>query len=118
MVEGKRRDTLASAGEAVGARQQRRVRRAAEIFLQRHPDLSRLQLRFDAMLLTPRRLPRHLKDAWQADIMLPSRGRYLPVTWPPAPVFPKPRHDPPRQEERRTGKECGTTCRTCCRPTT
>lgn len=71
IVEVKHRGTVASAGEAIGARQQRRVRRAAEMFLQRHPDLAGLQLRFDAMLLTPRQLPRHLKDAWQTDIMLP-----------------------------------------------
>jgi len=71
IVEVKRRDSLAAAGEAVSRRQQRRVRHAAEAFLQRHPDLAGLQLRFDAVLLAPRRLPRHIKDAWQADMILP-----------------------------------------------
>lgn len=71
VVEVKHRDTLTAAGEAVGPRQQRRVRRAAEHFLQRHPALAGLQLRFDAVLLAPRRLPRHLKDAWNADTLLP-----------------------------------------------
>src|SRR3546814_1158796 len=51
IVEVKHRDSLIAAGEAIGPRQQRRIRRAAEHFLQRHPDLARLNLRFDAMLL-------------------------------------------------------------------
>ena len=71
IVEVKHRDSLALAGEAVGGRQQRRVRRAAELFLQRRPELAHLQLRFDAVLLVPGRLPSHLKDAWNADTMLP-----------------------------------------------
>jgi putative endonuclease len=71
IVEVKHRDSLAVAGEAVGPRQQRRVRRAAEHFLQRRPDLAGLQLRFDAVLLVPRQLPRHLKDAWNVDTLLP-----------------------------------------------
>lgn len=70
-VEVKRRATLADAGAAVAPRQQRRIRRAAEHFLQRRPNLAVLQLRFDAVLLTPGRLPCHLKDAWNADTMLP-----------------------------------------------
>src|SRR3546814_682815 len=48
IVEVKHRDSLIAAGEAIGPRQQRRIRRAAEHFLQRHPDLARLNLRFDA----------------------------------------------------------------------
>ncbi|HEY9536285.1 MAG TPA: YraN family protein, partial [Kiloniellaceae bacterium] len=71
IVEVKHRDSLIAAGEAIGPRQQRRIRRAAEHFLQRHPDLARLNLRFDAMLLVPRQLPRHLKGAWNADTLLP-----------------------------------------------
>jgi len=71
IVEVKRRDTVAGAVEAISPRQQRRVRRAAELYLQRHPDLAGLQVRFDALLLTPGRLPRHMKDAWNTDTMLP-----------------------------------------------
>jgi putative endonuclease len=71
IVEVKRRDSLAAACEAVGGRQQRRVRRAAEAYLQRHPELTRLQPRFDALLLAPRRLPRHIKGAWNTDTALP-----------------------------------------------
>jgi putative endonuclease len=58
-------------GEAVSRRQQRRVRRAAEAYLQLHPELAGLQLRFDAVLLSPRHLPHHIKQAWSADTLLP-----------------------------------------------
>ena len=71
IVEVKRRGRLDSAGEAVTPRQQRRIRRAAELYIQRHPELAGLQPRFDAVLLVPRHLPQHLKDAWNADTVLP-----------------------------------------------
>ncbi len=53
-------------GDAVpGARQRRRIERAATAFLARHPDLARHDLRFDLMVVRPWRLPRHLPDAWR-----------------------------------------------------
>ncbi|MEX2631841.1 MAG: YraN family protein [Tistlia sp.] len=64
-VEVKRRDAPAAAAEAIGGRQRRRIERAAEAFLQRHPGLAGCRLRFDAVLLSRRRLPRHLADAWR-----------------------------------------------------
>lgn len=64
-VEVKRRDDPAAAAEAIGGRQRRRIERAAAAFLQRHPALAGCRLRFDALLLSPRRLPRHLADAWR-----------------------------------------------------
>lgn len=71
VVEVKHRDSLAGAVEAIGPRQQRRLRRAAELFLQRHPELAGLELRFDALLLAPRQLPRHVADAWRSDTISP-----------------------------------------------
>ena len=41
-----------------------RLRRAASAYLARNPDLSRLALRFYAMLVTPWSWPRHLAGAW------------------------------------------------------
>ncbi|HKW53800.1 MAG TPA: YraN family protein, partial [Stellaceae bacterium] len=32
------------------------------------PDLAHLAPRFDVMLVTPGRLPRHLADAWRGDM--------------------------------------------------
>jgi putative endonuclease len=64
-IEVKARASLADAGEAVGPRQRRRVARAFEHFLALHGSLAGLVQRFDVMLVTPGRLPRHLSNAWR-----------------------------------------------------
>jgi putative endonuclease len=64
-IEVKARASLSLAAEAVGARQRRRVARALDHFVATRPELARLSLRYDVMLVTPRRLPRHLADAWR-----------------------------------------------------
>ena len=51
--------------EAVGTRQRRRVERAAEAFLARHPALAQCDVRFDVMLIVPWRPPKHIMDAWR-----------------------------------------------------
>ncbi len=60
-TEGAMEDALA----AVGTRQRRRVERAAEAFLARHPALARCDVRFDVMLIVPWRPPKHIMDAWR-----------------------------------------------------
>jgi putative endonuclease len=67
VVEVKSRGELATAAAALPPRQRRRITRAAEAFLLAHPELSGLGLRFDLMLVAPRRLPRHWRGAWRAD---------------------------------------------------
>ncbi len=52
-------------------RQRRRIERAAEAFLQRHPGLAGLDQRFDVVLLAPRRRPHHLENAWHIEEALP-----------------------------------------------
>ncbi len=64
-VEVKRRDSLETAAAALRPAQQRRIGRAAEAFLRDRPELAALRLRFDLVLVTPGRLPRHLPDAWR-----------------------------------------------------
>jgi putative endonuclease len=49
----------------VGARQRARIARAAQAFLARRRDLDGLDVRFDLVVVTPRRWPRHIKDAWR-----------------------------------------------------
>jgi putative endonuclease len=66
-VEVKARSDLATAGESLTPRQRRRIARALEHFLVQRPDLAGLALRFDVMLVSPRRWPRHLVDAWRVD---------------------------------------------------
>ncbi|MDJ0947192.1 MAG: YraN family protein [Kiloniellales bacterium] len=65
MVEVKARADAGSAADALQARQRRRIERAALAFLQRHPEFAALRLRFDMMLIVPRRWPRHIIDAWR-----------------------------------------------------
>ena len=67
VIEVKARPTLAQAAESIGAHQRKRVTRAAEAFLAQHPALAALDLRFDAMLAAPWRLPVHIRDAWRPE---------------------------------------------------
>lgn len=62
VVEVKTRSSLADAAESIRPEQQARIRRAAEWLLNRRPDLARLTIRFDAVLVLPRRWPKHLVD--------------------------------------------------------
>jgi putative endonuclease len=64
-IEVKARTTLAEAGAAISAIQRDRLARAAGAYVARHPALAGCDIRFDAMLVAPRRAPRHLKDAWR-----------------------------------------------------
>ena len=59
-VEVKARATLDDAAYAVTTRQQARIIAAAQAWLAAHPEHAEFELRFDAMLIAPRRLPRHL----------------------------------------------------------
>jgi putative endonuclease len=65
MIEVKARPSASEAIEAVSPRQRQRIARASLAFLQRRPDLENKALRFDLMLVTPRRPPRHVIDAWR-----------------------------------------------------
>ncbi len=65
-VEVKARPTQAQALEAIGARQQARLVRAAERFVTRFPRFAAFARRFDAVLVTGDRwLPLHVKDAFR-----------------------------------------------------
>lgn len=65
IIEVKARADATAAAEALQPRQLKRLERAAAHFLGRNPALAGLDLRFDVVLVTPRRLPRHMKDAWR-----------------------------------------------------
>lgn len=64
-VEVKRRADFASGAEAVTPAAQRRIVRAAELYLRRNPSLAGLALRFDVIVITPFAIPRHIVDAWR-----------------------------------------------------
>jgi putative endonuclease len=63
-VEVKARVSFDDAAEAVTARQQRRIAAAASAWLAKHPDDATRDLRFDAVLVAPRRIPRHIPAAF------------------------------------------------------
>jgi putative endonuclease len=65
-VEVKARATLDEAAYAVTPRQQARIINAAQTWLVVHPEYAEFELRFDAILIAPRRLPRHLLAAFDA----------------------------------------------------
>ena len=65
-IEVKARANLDEAAYAVTARQQARIIAAAQAWLMAHPEHAEFELRFDAMLIAPRKLPRHLVAAFDA----------------------------------------------------
>jgi putative endonuclease len=65
-VEVKARGKLDAAAEAVTERQRRRIAAAAEAWLAAHPRQAYAEIRFDAVLVLPRRWPRHLLAAFDA----------------------------------------------------
>ncbi|NJO55371.1 MAG: YraN family protein [Rhodospirillales bacterium] len=55
------------ATEVLSAGQRRRIVRAAELFLASRPDLARMDVRFDLIIIGGRRWPRHIQAAFRAD---------------------------------------------------
>ncbi len=64
-IEVKARGTRDLAAEALGARQQARIARAAELYLAARPGLDLRGVRFDVVILAPRTWPQHIRDAWR-----------------------------------------------------
>jgi putative endonuclease len=67
-VEVKARDSFDDAAEALGKRQQSRIIGAAQWWLAGHPEDAMSNMRFDAILVIPRHLPRHLPAAFDASM--------------------------------------------------
>jgi putative endonuclease len=65
-IEVKARASLDDAAYAVTPRQQARIVNAAQAWLMAHPEHAEFELRFDAILIAPRRLPRHVLSAFDA----------------------------------------------------
>jgi putative endonuclease len=64
-VEVKARGLYETAAESLQQRQRARLQRAAELFMATRPAFAGFDMRFDVVLVTPRRLPSHLADAWR-----------------------------------------------------
>lgn len=66
-VEVKARAKLDDAAWSVTGRNQRRVAAAASAWLAAHPEDAMSDMRFDAILVAPRSLPRHIQGAFEAE---------------------------------------------------
>jgi putative endonuclease len=64
-VEVKARNTLDAAAESVSPRQRQRIAAAAEAWLATYPDDSIKDIRLDAMLVVPGKMPRHIMGAFE-----------------------------------------------------
>ncbi len=65
-VEVKARATLDDAAESITPRGRQRIVAAAEAWLSRNPDDASAPMRFDAVLVAPGRIPRHIPGAFDA----------------------------------------------------
>ena len=63
-VEVKYRPTLVQAMEAITVQNQIRVAKSSAVFLQKNPKYKDYQVRYDAVLLAPKKWPKHLQNAW------------------------------------------------------
>jgi putative endonuclease len=63
----KARAKLDDAAEAVLPRQKRRIIAAAEAWLAAHPEHAGYDLRFDAVLVAPGKLPQHIVSAFEVE---------------------------------------------------
>jgi putative endonuclease len=63
-AEVKARPTIDEAAESVNVRQRRRIAAAAEIWLAANPDDSIRDIRFDAILVVPGKIPQHIPAAF------------------------------------------------------
>ena len=65
-VEVKARQSQEDAAWSITARQRQRIIAAAQAWLAQNPDSRIRDIRFDAMLVAPRRIPRHIPGAFDA----------------------------------------------------
>ena len=68
-VEVKARGSVDEAMEAVTERTKRRVIGAAELWLARHPQHAHGAIRFDVIVVTPGKMPRHIVNAFIAEVI-------------------------------------------------
>lgn len=64
-IEVKARDGLSAGLDAISNQQQQRIIRAASSYISNNPALTRCDMRFDAIVISPLKLPTHITDAWR-----------------------------------------------------
>ena len=63
-VEVKYRKSFIQAIEAITVQNQMRVSKSSAVFLKQNPKYQGYKIRYDAVLLTPHKLPKHIPNAW------------------------------------------------------
>lgn len=63
-VEVKKRKTTQKALYAISPKQQMRLTKGAVSFIKSHGEYASFQLRFDAVIFSANRLPKHIPNAW------------------------------------------------------
>jgi putative endonuclease len=66
-VEVKARNTFEETAYSITPRQRKRITEAAKSYIMNNPSISEHDMRLDAVLILPSRLPIHLKDAWRLE---------------------------------------------------
>lgn len=66
-VEVKARAKIEAAAESVLPRQKKRIIAAAEAWLAAHPEHAGYDMRFDAVLVAPGKLPQHIASAFEVE---------------------------------------------------
>lgn len=66
-VEVKARNDLDNAAESVTPRQRQRIAAAAEAWLATYPHTTYTDMRFDAVLVAPGKMPRHIQGAFEVN---------------------------------------------------
>ena len=63
-IEVKKRKTTQKALYAISSKQQMRLTKGAISFVKSHPEYQNYQLRFDAVIFSANRFPKHIQNAW------------------------------------------------------
>ena len=64
-VEVKKRPDEEKGRFAIHPKNQARIIRTSEVFLARHPQYKNFDIRYDAVFISPKHFPKHLKNAWR-----------------------------------------------------
>jgi len=64
-IEVKARPSIMAGLEAISPHSRERIQRSAQLFCQKNPRFSTHNWRFDAIVVRPRGLPYHMRDAWR-----------------------------------------------------
>ena len=64
-VEVKKRSTEEKGRLAIHPKNQARITRTSEVFLSRYPQYKNFNIRYDALFISPKKWPKHLKNAWR-----------------------------------------------------